>query len=254
MGIAAIFLAVNSAAEWRVIPLADNTKASPNRWALPCDPAVWFQDRVQERGEPIVDAQCGDLRGDGVTRMYAHLGQSHQYVEMENSIEGPHAVKDVFNAGAFAPLVTFGMGSIAPKPSIFMSEGVRVREIYWDGKSWVTKLIESSYDHIPKAMIAEDLRGDRKKHLFADCGQLLIDYFLDGQKWASTQYRIRPSYKYTKTMSANIGVRPGVGRGIIVKTDTDNEFIGWFPEQGPSNSLMRYTDKLRKLISPSNEK
>lgn len=247
----ALILAGPSSAEWRVVNLSANTKIMPNPWASPCDPAVWFQDRVQERGEPIVDAQCGDLRRDGVVRMYAYLGQSHQYIELENTNEGPHTVKDVFNAKTFAPRVTFGLGSNAPKPSIFMSEGVRVRELFWDGTRWISKLIESSYEHIPRALIADDLRRDGKRHLFAECGRWLIDYSLQGNQWTASKYQIRSESKYSKTTRGAVGAMPGAGRGIAVWTDTASEFIAWFPDKPTRRSLKQ---QLQEIISPKHVK
>lgn len=247
-GLYCFSLVVDSRAEWRVLPATTGTKMLPNPWATPCDPAIWYHDRVQERGEPLINAQCGDLRGDGVVRMYAHLGQSNQYIELENTFEGPHTVKDIFNARAFAPLVTFGLGSVAPRPSIFMSEGVRVREIYWNGTEWQTQLIESSYDHIPKGLVADDIRRDGQRHLFAECGQLLIDYVFKAGKWTPTKHTIRPKYKYSKTNRTSVGAMPGVGRGIAVQTDTDFEFITWLPGEESTGPLKKYPDLLRKMI------
>jgi hypothetical protein len=215
-------------AEWILQPLPSGAKILPNPWVIPCDPAVWFQDRVKERGESIVDAQCGDLRGDGVIRMYAHLKDSHRYIELENTVEGPHTARDIFNAGPFVPLVTFGLGSNAPKPSIFMSEGVRVRELYWNGSHWVTRLIESSYHHVPRALIADnEIRKDGRTRVYGECTEFLTEYVLRDGKWTATIERIRPKYEYSKTTKATVGIAPNIGRGIVLLTDNNAEFIAW---------------------------
>lgn len=238
-------------AGWDVVSFSSDTTLIANPWVADCDPAVWHHDRVQERGEPIMGAQCGDLRGDGVQRMYAYLGHSNLYVEMENSVEGPHIVQEVLKARPFVPVVTFGPGRGSPKPSIFIHSGRHTSESVWTGGTWEWGAIDSTIDHsMPRGLVAADIYGDGKIHLYSECGKDVIEYTWLGGHWLRWMARVRAESKYTKTASVSLAIVPNRGRGIAIQTDNEHEVIVWdkpIPKRHPG-PIRGYFEGLRNNL------
>lgn len=167
-------------ASWEV--KFDESSDSPAKPPHFCDPAIWHHDRVKERGQRIVNAVCGNGRGDGKERLYAYLAPSHTVVEMENSVEGPHAVKDLFGANPFPSAIAIGPGK-SGRPAIFAAIGIRLWEFSWTGSEWKRELVDGMHNSIALALFSADLRRDGIVRLYAAGNDRIIEYTASSTSW-----------------------------------------------------------------------
>jgi len=187
---ALVISAGGALAAWTFEPVST---APPAAIDQSCAAEKWRHKEIRESGRPIASSVCGDLRGDGVERMYAAL-KGGPVVEMELQSDGPRTVMVLVAEPIWPVAVAAARAKGRKNPSLFVSAQRWISELNWNGKRWDIDSIPQNASGMTTGFVAAALRGDGYKRLYISSQKNVTEYRRTPAGWSRELMHPRLGY------------------------------------------------------------